>query len=127
MNGKFLGKLGTVAIATSLIAGGILLPTSPALANDVLEDIGIGAAANLITGGILENGSVIGNTVKGAATGAAVNATRNENNNGVTGTAQDAAVGAAANVVTGIIIDDGDVGDNAISGAAGGALINLLR
>ena len=126
MNGKFISMLLQGAYATSLVAG-VLLPTRPAAANDLLQDIGIGAAANLITGEILDNGSVVGNTVKGAATGAAVNATRDENNNNVTGTVQDAAVGAAANVVTGIVIDDGNVGDNAISGAAGGALLNLLR
>ncbi|MDJ0573013.1 MAG: hypothetical protein QNJ53_28800 [Pleurocapsa sp. MO_192.B19] len=126
MNDKFIGTLLGGALATSLLAS-VLLPTRPAAANDLLEDIGIGAAANLITGEILDNGSVVGNTVKGAATGAAVNATGNENNNNVTGTVTDAAVGAAANVVTGIVIDDGNVGDNAISGAAGGALLNLLR
>ena len=126
MNGKFISMLFKGAIATSLVAS-VLLPTRPAAANDLLQDIGIGAAGNLITGEILDNGSVVGNTVRGAATGAAVNATRNENNNNGTGTVQDAAVGAATNVVTGIVIDDGNVVDNAISGAAGGALINLFR
>ena len=119
MNSKFIGTLFKGAIATSLLAS-VLLSTRPAAANDLLQDIGIGAAANLITGGLLENGSVVGNTVRGAATGAAVNATRDENNNNVTDTLTGAAVGAAANVVTGIVIGDGDVGDNAISGACRG-------
>lgn len=114
-----------IAVATALL-GGVLLPVKPAAADDLLQDIGIGAAANLVTGGILQNGSAVGNTVKGAATGAAVNATQNEDNNSVSGTVQDAAVGAAANATTGAILDDGSFGENALTGAATGVLLNVL-
>ena len=113
-------------IATSLLSG-LILPVKPAVANDLLRDIGIGAAANVVTGEIIDNGSTLGNAVKGAATGAAVNATHDSNNNSVGGTIQDAAIGAAANVVTGVIIDDGSVGENAATGAGTGALINILK
>ncbi len=113
-------------IATSLLSG-LVLPVKPAVANDLLRDIGIGAAANVVTGEIIDNGSTVGNALKGAATGAAVNATHDSTNNSVGGTIQDAAIGAAANVVTGVIIDDGSVGENAVTGAGTGALINILK
>ena len=113
-------------IATSLLSV-VVLPVKPAVANDLLRDIGIGAAANVVTGEIIDNGSTLGNAVKGAATGAAVNATHDSTNNSVGGTIQDAAIGAAANVVTGVIIDDGSVGKNAATGAGTGALINILK
>ncbi len=113
-------------IATSLLSS-LVIAANPALADDLLRDIGIGAAANVVTGEIINNGSVVGNAVKGAATGAAVNVTHDKNNNSVGGTVQDAAVGAAANVVTGVIIDDGSVGKNAATGAGTGVLLNILK
>ena len=112
---------------TSLLAV-IFLPVQSARAGDILRDIGIGAATNVVTGEVFNNGSTIGNAVKGAATGAAVNVTQNQNNNSVGGTIQDAGAGAAANVVTGAIIgDDSSVVENGVTGAATGALINILN
>ena len=126
MNKNLIYKVIPGFIATNLLAG-VFIPVQPAAANDLLQDIGIGAATSVITGEILDNGSGLGNAVKGAATGAAVNATHNRNNNSVSGTVQDAAVGAATNVVTGAILDNGSVGENAATGAAAGALINILK
>lgn len=126
MNKQLTNKLLPGMIATSLLAG-VFLPAKPAAAGDLLRDIGIGAGASVLTGEVIDNGSVGGNAVKGAATGAAVNATHDRNNNSVGGTIQDAAIGAAANVVTGVVIDDGSVGKNAATGAATGALINILK
>ena len=126
MNKNFIGKVIPGFIATSLLAV-VVIPVQPAKADGLLQDIGIGAATNVITGEILDNGSGLENAVKGAATGAAVNATHNESNNSVSGTAQDAAVGAATNVVTGVILDSGSVGENAATGAAAGALINIFK
>ena len=126
MNKQHTNKLLSGIITSTLLAG-VFLPAKPAVAGGLLRDIGIGAATNVVTGEIFNNGSTVGNAVKGAATGAAVNATHDRNNNSVGGTVKDAAVGAAANVVTGVIIDDGSVGENAVSGAAAGALINILK
>ncbi len=126
MNKQLTNRL-LPGIITSTLLAGIFLPARPAVAGSLLRDIGIGAATNVVTGEIFNNGSTVGNAVKGVATGAAVNATHDRNNNSVGGTVKDAAVGAAANVVTGVIIDDGSVGENAVSGAAAGALINILK
>ena len=126
MNKQLTSRFLPGIITTSLLAG-FFLPVKPAQADGLLQDIGVGAATNVVTGEIFNNGSTVGNAVKGAATGAAVNATHDRNNNSVGGTVQDAAVGAAANVVTGVIIDDGSVGENAVSGAAAGAVINILK
>ena len=124
---KQLTKKLLPGIITSTLLAGVFLPAKPAQADGLLQDIGVGAATNVVTGEIFNNGSTVGNAVKGAATGAAVNATHDRNNNSVGGTVKDAAVGAAANVVTGVIIDDGSVGENAASGAAAGALINIFK
>ena len=102
------------------------LATKPASAN-VLQDLGVGTGANVISGKILDNGSAIGNTVSGAATGAVVNATHKESSKKIPGLLQDSAVGAATNLVTGAIIGNGHTGKNAVSGAADGALINILK
>ncbi|MDJ0634177.1 MAG: hypothetical protein QNJ34_13385 [Xenococcaceae cyanobacterium MO_188.B29] len=126
MNKQLTRKL-LPGIITSTLLATAFLPSKPALADGLLQDIGVGAATNVVTGEILNNGSGLGNAVKGAATGAAVNATHDNNNNSVGGTVQDAAVGAAANVVTGVILDDGSVGENAVGGAAAGALINIFK
>ncbi len=123
---KLNNRISQGFIATSLLFG-LVIPALPGVANDLLRDIGIGAAANVVTGEIINNGSTVGNAVKGAATGAAVSTTHDDTNNSVGGTIQDAAIGAAANVVTGVIIDDGSVGENAATGAATGALLNILK
>lgn len=126
MNTQIINKLLPGIITTTLLAG-VFLPAKPAAADGLLQDIGIGAAAGVVTGEVIDNGSTLGNAVKGAATGAAVNATGDRDNNSVGGVVRDAAVGAAANTVTGIILDDGSVGENAATGAGTGALINILK
>ena len=88
--------------------------------------LGVGAGSNVISGKILDNGSAIGNTVGGAATGAVVNATHKKSGK-KSSLLQDSAVGAATNLVTGAVIGNGHTGKNAISGAADGALINILK
>ena len=112
-----------------LIAAGvcsiIASPTQPASA-DLLRDIGIGAATNVVTGEIIDDGNLLDNAVGGAAAGAAVGAAHNDNG-GVLGVVQDAAVGAAANVVTGVILNNGNTGENAISGAATGAVVGVTQ
>lgn len=111
-------------IAASVFSA-VVLPTQPASA-DLLRDAGIGAVTNVVTGEVLDNGNILDNAVGGAAAGAAVGATHNDNG-GVLGVVQDAAVGAAANVVTGIILNNGGVGDNAVSGAATGAVVGVTK
>ncbi|MDJ0703653.1 MAG: hypothetical protein QNJ46_10270 [Leptolyngbyaceae cyanobacterium MO_188.B28] len=118
--------LNSVSFSGWIAAGvgaAIVLPTYPASA-DLLQDVGVGAAANVVAGEVLDNGNVVNNAIGGAVTGAAVSVTHNDKG-GVLGVVQDAAVGAAANVVTGIILNNGGVGDNAISGAATGAVVGV--
>ena len=114
-----------VILAVSTFSSAIVA-TKSASAN-VLQDLGVGTGANVISGKILDNGSAIGNTVSGAATGAVVNATHKKSSKKIPGLLQDSAVGAATNVVTNAIISNGHTGKNAISGAADGALINILK
>ena len=114
-----------VILAVSTL-GGTLMAVKPASAN-VLQDLGVGVGSNVISGKILDNGSAIGNTVSGAATGAVVNATHKSSSKKVPSLIQDSAVGAATNLVTGAVIGNGHTGKNAISGAADGALINVLK
>ena len=108
------------------IAAGTITAIKPASAN-ILQDLGVGAGTNAISGKVLNNGSVIGNTVSGATTGAVVNVTHNKSSRKIPSLLQDSAVGAATNIVTGAIIGNGHTGKNAITGAADGALINILK
>ena len=103
-----------------------IMGTKPVSAN-ILPDLGVGTGANVISGKIIDNGSAIGNTVSGAATGAVVNVTHKKSSEKISSLLQDSAVGAATNVVKGAIIGNGHTGKNAISGAADGALINILK
>ncbi len=109
-----------------IIAISTLCATKPASAN-VLKDLGVGAGSNVISGKILDNGSAIGNAASGAATGAVVNTTHKKSSKKISGLLRDSAVAAATNTVTGAIIGNGHTGKNAISGAADGALINILK
>ena len=128
MKGIF-GALLPGLITTGFV-GATLLPAAPAAAGDLLRDIGIGAAAGAVIGELTDNGSLIGNSANGAAAGAAVNATKRNRTrarrNSAGSLVQDAGFGAAASVVTGVIIDNGSVVDNAVKGAATGLTINLL-
>jgi hypothetical protein len=109
-----------------IIAASTLVAVKPASAN-ILQDLGVGVGSNVISGKILDNGSAIGNTVSGAATGAVVNATHKKSDKKIIGVLKDSAVGAATNVVTNAIINNGHTGKNAIAGAADGALVNILK
>ncbi|MBD2414240.1 hypothetical protein FACHB389_23270 [Nostoc calcicola FACHB-389] len=117
------------SLMAASLAGVTLVPAKPAAADDqVLRDIGIGAATNVVTGAIRGNGSFLGNAVKGGATGAAVNGA-----NGLRGdrrhrnAGQDVGVGAGASALTGVITGDRkDTLGNAIDGAAVGGAIHLL-
>ncbi|PLZ77127.1 hypothetical protein, partial [Fischerella thermalis] len=95
-------------LATSLV-GATFVPAKPAAADEyILQDIGIGAGAGVVSGAIRGRGSVVNNAIKGAASGAAVNAVhgtrrqyKNRQNRNVV---QDVGVGAAAGAVTGTIL-----------------------
>ncbi len=125
-------KPNKISIFSTLFAGAALgaalLPSNPANASELLKDIGVGAAGNVVTGEVLGNGGTINNAIGGAATGAVVGATHDKNkDNSVGGILQDAAVGAATNAITGEILGNGELGTNAASGAATGALINITK
>ena len=115
-------------VATSL-AGVNLMSVKPASANDNwIKDVGIGAATGVVTGAITGHNSAVHNVVNGAAAGAAVHAV-----NGSRKTyhrsgdlLRDTAVGAGASTVTGAVTGSRHPINNAIGGAATGALINIL-
>ncbi len=117
------------SLMAASLAGVTLVPAKPAAADDqVLRDIGIGAATNVVTGAVRGNGDFLGNAVKGGATGAAVNGAnglrRDRSNRNA---AQDVGVGAGASALTGVITGDRkDTLGNAIDGAAVGGAIHLL-
>ncbi|MBN4006577.1 hypothetical protein [Nostoc sp. LPT] len=119
------------SLMAASLAGVTLVPAKPAAADDqVLRDVGIGAVTNVVTGAVRGNGSVLGNAVKGGATGAAVNGAnglRNTRNRSHRNAAQDVGVGAGASALTGVITGDKrDTLGNAVDGAAVGAAIHLL-
>lgn len=121
MNNILTGLLTTSVVSLTLI------PAHSASA-EILQDIGIGAAGSAATGEILDNGSTVENAIGGAVTGAVVGATHNDrNDNSATGILQDAAVGAAANTITGEILGNGETGKNAIGGAVTGVIINVTK
>ncbi len=117
------------SLMAASLAGVTLVPAKPAAADDqVLRDIGIGAATNVVTGAVRGNGDFLGNAVKGGATGAAVNGAnglrRDRSNRNA---AQDVGVGAGASALTGVITGDRkDTLGNAIDGAAVGGAIHLF-
>ncbi|MFN6514028.1 MAG: hypothetical protein RMY29_005950 [Nostoc sp. CreGUA01] len=117
------------SLMAASLAGVTLVPAKPAAADDqVLRDIGIGAATNVVTGAVRGNGDFLGNAVKGGATGAAVNGAnglrRDRSNRSA---AQDVGVGAGASALTGVITGDRkDTLGNAIDGAAVGGAIHLF-
>ncbi|MDF5709589.1 MAG: hypothetical protein PUP90_18485 [Nostoc sp. S4] len=116
------------SLMAASLAGVTLAPVKPAAADDqVLRDIGIGAATNVVTGAIRGNGGVLGNAVKGGATGAAVNGANGLRRNRHRSAVQDVGVGAGASALTGVITGDRrDTLGNAIDGAAVGGAIHLL-
>ena len=102
------------------------LPAKPASA-DLFKDAAVGAATNVVTGEILDNGKIVGNAVGGAAAGATVGATHNGANSRTSSLVQDAAVGAAATMVTGGVFNNGTTLKNALGGAATGVVVNVSR
>lgn len=113
------------------LTGVTLVPAQPAAADDqILRDVGIGAAAGVVTGAVRGRSSVLNNAVRGAAAGAAVNTvngTRSRRNRQKRSLGQDIAVGAGASAVTGAITGRGrDTLGNAVDGAVAGAAINIL-
>lgn len=132
MNFQLKRALLPSLLATSLF-GVTFLPMGSASADDrVLQDAGIGAAAGAVTGIITGRGSVINNAVNGAAAGAAVNGAnglrkRNGRQKRKRNLLQDVGVGAGAGVVSGAITNRRHTGNNAVTGAAAGAAIHILR
>jgi hypothetical protein len=116
-------------LMASSVVGTTLLPYRPAAADDhILKDVGIGAAAGVVSGAILHHGNILTNGVNGAASGAAVNAAnggrRSSHKN--RSLVQDLGVGAAGSTVSGAIIHRGNPVKDGIGGAAAGAAVNIL-
>lgn len=119
------------SLLAASLAGVTLVPAKPASADDqVIRDVGIGAAAGVVSGAIRGRGSVLNNAVKGGAAGAAVNGvngTRRNHNYRKRNLGQDLGVGAAAGAATGAVTRGGkDTLGDAVDGAAAGAAIHIL-
>jgi hypothetical protein len=119
------------SVLVTSFAGASLLSIQPAVAEpNWVRDIGVGAAGSTVTGAVSGNGSVVGNAAQGAAAGAAVSGVRRafgtKGQNALYGIPRDAAVGAAASVVTGKVVRNGSVGQNAVKGAVSGTAVNVL-
>lgn len=125
MKATLKSKLLPGLLVTGMLGAG-LLPAQPAAA-DLLKDATVGAATTVTTGALLNNGKVVRNAATGAAAGAAVSATHNKSNGRVSSVVQDAAVGAVTSVVSGKILRNGKTLDNAVGGAAAGAVVNSTR
>ncbi|MEM8716100.1 MAG: hypothetical protein AAF268_16190 [Cyanobacteria bacterium P01_A01_bin.3] len=122
-------SLQQVLLKSAIAAGALatmLLLVRPAEAQ-LVQDALVGAGGNAVYGAVTGNGDLLENALSGAATGAAVSATHSESRTGVGGVVQDAAVGAATNTVTGVVLGNGSVTQNAIGGAATGVLINVTK
>ena len=125
MKATLKSKLLPGLLVTGILGAG-LLPAQPAAA-DLLKDAAVGAATTVTAGALLKNGKVVRNAATGAAAGAAVSATHSRTNRRVSSVVQDAAVGAVTNVIGGEILGNGKVLDNAVGGAAAGAVVNRTR
>lgn len=125
MKSLFNNKLLSGIVFTTIV-GVTLLPPQPAAA-DTVQDIAVGTAANVVTGAVIKNGETWKNAVGGAAAGAVVNATHNESSDTVPSLLQDAAVGAVTSVGVGEVTKNGSLGNNAITGAVTGVVVNVTK
>ncbi|MDJ0696277.1 hypothetical protein [Mastigocoleus sp. MO_188.B34] len=116
-------------IAINLV-GVTLIPSEHAAANDeLLKDIGIGAATGAV-GGIITGDDVLEDAVKGAAAGATVNEVNRRRANRCQSRKleRDILAGAGGSTVAGIITNRRrDVVGNAAKGAAVGTIIHATR
>ncbi|MEM8615139.1 MAG: hypothetical protein AAGF93_24245 [Cyanobacteria bacterium P01_H01_bin.105] len=108
-----------IAGLTTGTLGSVLAAPSSA---DLLESIGIGAGAGIVTGTIVGDDAGLDDVINGGAAGAAVEVIGGDDSNLV----EDAAIGAAASGVLGTVTNDDSFIENAIQGGAAGALINIL-
>ncbi|MEM6253716.1 MAG: hypothetical protein AAF821_12420 [Cyanobacteria bacterium P01_D01_bin.156] len=104
---------------TSVTLGSVLAAPGSA---QLLENIGIGAGAGIITGTVVGDDAGLDDVINGGAAGAAVEVIGGETSS----VAEDAAIGAATGAVVGTITNDDSFLENAIQGGAAGALINIL-
>lgn len=114
-------------LATSLVSA-TLLPMKPAAADqNVWRDIGIGAATGVVSG-VITGGKAGTNAINGAVSGAAVNQSRDllTKKGHRPDLLKDAAVGAGAGALSGVVTNRRHVGRSTINGAAVGAVINVL-
>lgn len=105
-------------LATTALGSALASPSSAQL----LENIGIGAGASILTGTVVGDDAGIDDVITGGAAGAAVDVIGGDESS----LAEDAAIGAAAGAVVGTITNDDSLIENAIQGGAAGALINIL-
>ena len=115
---KAITALFIASLTTGTLGSVLAAPSSAQL----LENIGIGAGAGIITGTVIGDDAGLDDVINGGAAGAAVEAIGGENSS----VAEDAAIGAAAGAVVGTITNDDSFLENAIQGGAAGALINIL-
>ena len=115
---KVLTALFITGLTTGTLGSVLAAPSSAQL----LECIGIGAGAGIVTGTVVGDNAGLDDVINGGAAGAAVEVIGGDNSS----LAEDAAIGAAASGVVGTITNDDSFIENAIQGGAAGALINIL-
>ncbi|WP_215610305.1 hypothetical protein [Leptothoe spongobia] len=115
---KALTALFITGLATGTFGSVLAAPSSAQL----LENIGIGAGAGIITGTVVGDDAGLDDVINGGAAGAAVEIVGGDDSS----LAEDAAIGAAASAAVGTITNDDSLIENAIQGGAAGALINIL-
>jgi hypothetical protein len=119
-----------VLLTANLVGISLITASSAKADNKILGDMGIGAAAGVVSG-VINHDTLINHAIKGAASGAAVNAAnglRSARNRKKRNTLQDVGVGAAAGAVTGRLIHGGgNTFGDAVDGFAAGTAIHFLR
>ena len=115
---KVLAALFITGLTTGTLGSVLAAPGSAQL----LESIGIGAGAGIVTGTVVGDNAGLDDVINGGAAGAAVEVIGGDDSS----LAEDAAIGAATSGVVGTITNDDSFIENAIQGGAAGALINIL-
>ncbi len=108
----------TAGITTSMLSFTLATPASAQL----LEDIGIGAAAGSATGVVIGDDTGFDDAINGAAAGAAVSVLGRDDSSLV----RDIAVGAIAGGLAGTLTNDDSFLENAAQGAAAGAAVSTF-
>ncbi len=129
MLNRIRNKVVLPSLLTASFIGVNTLAIQPAKADEhLLRDVGIGAAAGVLTG-VITHRSPVASAINGAAAGAAVSGANDVfgSHPGHRDIARDAVAGAAGSSAIGQLTGRRHALNNAIEGAAAGAAINLIN